>query len=339
MLLKKEGVYIIAELSANHGGDIEIAKETIRAAKRIGADAIKLQTYTPDTMTLDVKRDEFLLKDTIWKGYYLHDLYKEAYTPWEWHKELFETAKEEGIDCFSTPFDLSSVDFLEQFNPPAYKIASFEITDIPLIEYVASKNRPIIFSIGIATLEDIELAISTCHKMGNKNISILKCTSSYPAPIEKSNLTMIRDIVEKFNVTSGLSDHTEGIIAPVVAVAMGAKIIEKHFILSKDIKSADASFSLDEIEFSEMIQAVKNAEKTIGIVDYSIDESKEKSRKLSRSIFVSSDVKEGDILSADNIKVVRPSVGLAPIHYNEILGKKFAGEYSKGTPLTLEMFE
>lgn len=339
MLLKKEGVYIIAELSANHGGEIEIAKETIRAAKRIGADAIKLQTYTPDTMTLDVKRDEFLLKDTIWKGYYLHDLYKEAYTPWEWHKELFETAKEVGIDCFSTPFDLSSVDFLEQFNPPAYKIASFEITDIPLIEYVASKNRPIIFSIGIATLEDIELAIAACHKMGNKNISILKCTSSYPAPIEKSNLAMIRDIEEKFDVTSGLSDHTEGIIAPVVAVAMGAKIIEKHFILSKDIESADASFSLDETEFSEMIQAVRNAEKTVGIVDYSLDESKEKSRKLSRSIFVSSDVKEGDILSADNIKVVRPAVGLAPIHYYEILGKKFTGEFSKGTPLTIEMIE
>jgi len=241
---ERENIYIIAELSGNHNGSIKNAIETIRAAKRVGADAIKFQTYTADTMTLDCVNNDFLLSQgTIWDGEYLHDLYKKAFTPWEWHEELFQTAKDEGIDCFSTPFDKTAVDFLETLNNPIYKIASFEITDIPLVKYVASKGKPIIISTGIATTEDIELALKTCKEAGNNQIALLKCTSSYPAPIVEANLVMIRDLAEQYGVVTGLSDHTLGIVAPVVAVTQGAKIIEKHFILDKSIGGPDASES------------------------------------------------------------------------------------------------
>lgn len=240
-------VFIIAELSANHGQKLEVAVETIRAAKRAGADAIKLQTYTADTLTIDCDNKYFteVLNGTIWEGRKLYDLYK-ANTPWEWHEELFQVAKEEGLICFSSPFDKTSVDFLEQFNPPAYKIASFEIQDIPLIEYSASKGRPMIMSTGIAELEDIELAVKTCRDVGNNDITLLKCTSSYPAPIDEANLLTIPDLKKSFGVEVGLSDHTLGIVAPVVAVSLGARVIEKHFILDKSIGGPDASFSLDE---------------------------------------------------------------------------------------------
>ena len=242
MIQKRESVLIIAELSANHNGDLSVAKETIRAAKKAGADAIKLQTYTADTMTIDVKKDLFLINHgTAWDNQYLYDLYKQAYTPWEWHEELFKTAEEEGLLCFSSPFDISAVDFLEQFNPPYYKIASFEIQDIPLIKYVASKGRPIIMSTGIATKEDIELAVETCRNEGNNDITLLKCTSAYPAPIEDANLLTIPDLAKTFDVEVGFSDHTLGIEAPIVAVSLGAKVIEKHFILSKDIRPTGIS--------------------------------------------------------------------------------------------------
>ena len=224
-------VFIIAELSANHNGSIEVALETIKAAKRAGADCIKLQTYTADTITLDSDKDDFKIKGTIWEGQNLHKLYQEAYTPWEWHQQLFDAAKAEGLVCFSSPFDKTAVDFLEDLNAPAYKIASFEITDIPLIEYVASKGKPIILSTGIATTEDIELALDACRRMGNNDIALLKCTSSYPAPIEEANMCMVKDLAERFGVISGLSDHTIGSTVPVVATCFGAKIIEKHFIL------------------------------------------------------------------------------------------------------------
>jgi len=237
---------IIAELSANHGHRIETAVETIKAAKRAGADAIKLQTYTADTLTINCDNEYFTIQEGLWKGRTLYDLYKEAYTPWEWHKELFRAANEEGLICFSSPFDKTAVDFLEQFNPPAYKIASFEIQDIPLIEYAASKGRPMIMSTGIAELEDIELAVQTCRDAGNNNIILLKCTSSYPAPIEEANLATIRDLKTRFGVEVGLSDHTLGIVTPIVAVTLGARVIEKHFILDKSIGGPDASFSLDE---------------------------------------------------------------------------------------------
>lgn len=332
-------VFIIAELSANHNGNLEIACETIRAAKRAGADAIKLQTYTADTITLDCKRDDFKIKDTIWDGKYLYDLYKEAYTPWEWHEELFKVAREEGLICFSSPFDKTAVDFLENLNVPAYKIASFEITDIPLIEYVASKNKPVIISTGIADLEDIELAIDACKRMGNDQIILLKCTSNYPAPIEEANLVMIADLAKRFDVVSGLSDHTMGITVPVVATVLGAKVIEKHFILDRSIGGPDASFSLDEEEFTAMVNAVREAEVAVGSIDYTLTDKKLKSREFSRSLYVAEDIKEGEVITTENVRSVRPGFGLHPKYYNEVIGKRVKCNLEKGTPLKLENLE
>ena len=274
-------VFIIAELSANHDGSLEIAKETIRAAKRSGANAIKLQTYTADTITIESDKEDFVLKSgSIWDGRTFYDLYKEAYTPWEWHEELFKVAREEDLVCFSSPFDAKAVDLLESLNTPAYKIASFEITDIPLIELVASKGKPVILSTGIAGKEDIELALDACHRMGNKDIALLKCTSSYPAPIEEANMIMIKDFTERYGVISGLSDHTMGSIVPIVATSLGAKIIEKHFILDKSIGGPDASFSMDEVEFTAMVKAVREAEKAIGNVDYTLTDKQRKGRNF-----------------------------------------------------------
>ncbi|HIE46159.1 MAG TPA: pseudaminic acid synthase [Flavobacteriaceae bacterium] len=330
--------FIIAELSANHGGDIEIAKETIRAAKRAGADAVKLQTYTADTITIDVKSDLFKINQgTHWDGQYLYDLYKKASLPWDWHEELFKLAKEEGLVCFSSPFDFSAVDFLEELNAPIYKIASFEITDIPLIKYVASKQKPIIISTGIAVEEDIELAIKTCKEVGNNQITILKCTSAYPAKAEDVNLLTMVDIASKFNVKIGLSDHTLGIEVPVVAVSLGAKVIEKHFILDKAIGGADAHFSLDESEFTKMVKAVRTAEKILGKVTYKMDDKKAKSREFSRSLFVVSNVKKGDVITKDNVKSIRPGFGLHPKYYDEVLGKIFVNDFLKGEPFKLDM--
>ncbi|WP_452225473.1 pseudaminic acid synthase [Lacinutrix chionoecetis] len=330
--------FIIAELSANHGGSIEIAKETIRAAKRAGADAIKLQTYTADTITTDGKQEHFkITQGTFWDGQYLYDLYKDAYLPWEWHEELFNVAKEEGLICFSSPFDFTAVDFLEELNCPIYKIASFEITDIPLIEYVAKKNKPIIISTGIASIEDIELAIETCKNAGNHDITILKCTSAYPADPADSNLLTIPDIIKRFNVKSGLSDHTLGIEAPVVSVCVGGTVIEKHFILNKEVGGPDAHFSLDEAAFTEMVKAVRNAEKMLGKVDYELTEKKLKSREFSRSLFIVEDIKAGEIITPENVRSIRPGYGLHPKHYHDILGKAFAKDAIKGTPLAMEL--
>lgn len=323
-------VFIIAELSANHNGSIANAIETIRAAKRVGADAIKFQTYTADTITIDARTDDFRISGTIWDGKYLHDLYQEAYTPWEWHAQLFAVAKEEGLVCFSSPFDPTAVDFLEKLNVPAYKIASFEITDIPLIEYVASKGKPVIISTGIAELADIELAVDACRRMNNQQVALLKCTSNYPAPIEEANLLMIKDLAERFEVISGLSDHTMGITAPVVATVMGAKIIEKHFILDRSIGGPDASFSLNEQEFKAMVTAVREAEKAVGEINYNLTEKQRKGRDFSRSLFVVQDAKAGDTITIDNIRSVRPGYGMHPKHMHEILGKKFVSDVKKG---------
>lgn len=332
--------FIIAELSANHGGDLEIAKETVRAAKRAGADAIKLQTYTADTITLNVKSELFKINQgTAWDGQYLYDLYKTASLPWEWHKDLYDLAKSEGLICFSSPFDFTAVDFLEELNTPIYKVASFEITDIPLIEYIASKLKPIIISTGIATLEDIELAIAACKKMGNDDITILKCTSAYPAAPEDANLLTIPDITQRFGVKSGLSDHTMGTEAPVVAVALGAKVIEKHFILDKKIGGADAHFSLDEQEFTEMVNAVRLTEKLMGKVDYEMTDKKESSRTFSRSLFICKDVEKGELITSENIKSVRPNNGLHPKYFNEVVGKTFAKSVVKGTPLSFDIIK
>jgi pseudaminic acid synthase len=325
--------FIIAELSANHNGSLDVAKETIRAAKRAGADALKLQTYTADTITLNVKTEDFKIKGTIWEGKFLYDLYNEAYTPWEWHKELFDVANEEGLICFSSPFDKTAVDFLEELHCPIYKIASFEITDVGLIEYVASKGKPIIISTGIANENDIELALKTCREAGNDQIILLKCTSAYPAKIEDADLVMIGDMAEKYGVITGLSDHTLGTLVPALSVALGAKVIEKHFILDKSIGGPDASFSLDEKEFAEMVQSVRNAEKALGKVDYSLTEGKLKSRAFSRSLYVAEDVITGDIVTEKNVRSVRPGFGIHPKHLDKILGAKFNSNVKKGTPL------
>ncbi len=333
-------VFIIAELSANHNGSIQTAVETIRAAKRAGANAIKLQTYRPDTITLDSHQKDFLIDDnSIWRGQNLYDLYKKAYTPWEWHPKLFEVAKEEGLIIFSSPFDLTAVDFLEELNNPIYKIASFEITDIPLIRYVASKGKPIIISTGIATDKDIKLALKACKDEGNKRVALLKCTSSYPAKIEEANLMMIKDFTRRYKVVSGLSDHTLGIVAPVVAVTQGAKIIEKHFILEKSIGGPDASFSLDEKEFRKMVEAVRESELAIGKIDYSLSEKQKSARNYSRSLYVSEDVKKGDIVTESNIKSVRPGYGMHPKHLPNILGKIFTKDCRIGTRVEEKLFK
>jgi pseudaminic acid synthase len=335
----KDGVFIIAELSANHQHKKDVAIETIKAAKKAGADAIKLQTYTPDTLTIDCNNEYFLIKEGLWKGRNLYGLYREAFTPWEWHEDLFITAKEEGLICFSTPFDHSAVDFLEQFNPPAYKIASFEIQDIPLIEYVASKGRPMIISTGIAELEDINLAVKTCRKAGNNDITLLKCTSAYPAPVEEANLDTIPNMQDTFGVNVGLSDHTLGITVPVVATTLGAKVIEKHFILDKSIGGPDASFSLDYENFSAMVKAVREAEKAIGKVNYEISDQVKKSRIFGRSLFAVKDIKKGEKITEKNVRSIRPGNGLHPKYLNRVLGKKANRDIKRGEPLSFNIFQ
>lgn len=334
---QKSKVFIIAELSANHNGNLDTAIETIKAAKRAGADCVKLQTYTADTITIDSDKKDFLIKGTIWDGKKLHDLYKEAFTPWEWHEELMLVAKKEGLICFSSPFDKTAVDFLETLNVPAYKIASFEITDIPLIEYVASKGKPIILSTGIAEIKDIELALDACRRMGNNDIALLKCTSSYPAPLDEANMVMVKDLSERYNVISGLSDHTIGSTVPVVATCFGAKIIEKHFILDRSIGGADASFSMDETEFTAMVKAVRSAESAIGVVDYSLTSKQQKGKEFSRSIYVVQDVKKGDTVSAENVRSIRPGFGLHPKYIEKVLGCTFVQNIEKGTPLSFDI--
>lgn len=333
-MIYNDNVFIIAELSANHNGSLETALETIRAAKRTGADAIKLQTYTADTITLDSEKEDFRLKGgTIWDGRFLYELYKEAYTPWEWHPALFDCAKEEGLICFSSPFDKTAVDLLEELDAPAYKIASFEITDIPLIEYVASKGKPIILSTGIAGLEDIELALDACRRMGNNQIALLKCTSSYPAPIEEANMAMIPEFKERFGVIPGLSDHTMGSTVPVVATALGAKIIEKHFILDRSIGGPDASFSMDEAEFTAMVKAVREAEKAVGQVSYELTEKQKKGRDFSRSLYVVQDIKKGEVITEENVRSIRPGFGMHPKYWDEVMGKRALMDLDKGTRL------
>ncbi|HPF01104.1 MAG TPA: pseudaminic acid synthase [Bacteroidales bacterium] len=331
------GVFIIAELSANHNGSFETAVETIRAAKHAGADCIKLQTYTPDTVTIDCRKPDFMIRGTIWDGKNLHDLYSEAYTPWEWHEALFRTAEEEGLICFSSPFDKSAVDFLETLNAPAYKIASFEITDIPLIEYVASKGKPVIISTGIASEEDIALAVDTCRRAGNNDIALLKCTSSYPAPVAEANLRMMQDIAERYHCITGLSDHTMGSTVPIAAVALGARIIEKHFILDRSAGGPDASFSMNVEEFSDMVKAVRDAEKSLGKVDYSLSEKQIQSRAFARSLYVVKDIKAGEVFTEENVRSIRPGYGMHPKYLKEVIGKVAKKDLRKGTPLSIEL--
>ncbi len=333
-------VFIVAELSANHAQDLELAKETIYAIKESGADAVKLQTYTPDTTTLNCDNEFFQIKQgTLWDGKTLYQLYKEAYTPWEWHYELKDLSEKLGLIFFSTPSNKTAVDFLEKLNVPAYKIASFEITDIPLIEYVASKGKPVIISTGIATLGDIQEAVEACKRVGNNQIILLKCTSAYPAPLEEVNLRTIPHMAEMFDCIVGLSDHTLGISVPIAAVALGAKVIEKHFILSKDIETPDKEFSLTPDEFKEMVKAIREVEKALGKVSYELTEKTKKSREFARSLFVVKDVKAGEVFTEENVRSIRPGYGLHPKYLKDILGKKARKDIKKGTPLKWDLVE
>lgn len=332
--------FIIAEMSANHNGSKKVALETVRAAKRAGADAIKIQTYTADTITLDCDKPDFQIKQgTIWDGQTMHQLYQKAYTPWEWHKDIFDEAAKCGLVCFSTPFDNTAVDLLESLGNPIYKIASFEITDVNLIEYCARKMKPMVISTGIATEDDIALAIETCRKVGNNDITLLKCTSSYPAPIEKAGLCMIKDMSEKFGVKTGLSDHTLGSFAPVLSVALGGVMIEKHFIIDRSIGGEDCSFSMDEKEFAQMVTDVRLAEQAIGAVTYELDPLVLPEREFGRSLYVAEDIKAGEIITEKNLRSVRPIFGLHPKYLNECLGKTFNRNLEKGTRMSLDYID
>lgn len=335
-----KNTFIIAELSANHNQDIEIAKQSIQAAKDSGADAVKLQTYTADTMTIQCDNQYFtdLLRGTIWEGKNFYELYQEAYTPWEWHSKLFDYARNKvGIDIFSSPFDPTAVDFLEQFDPSYYKIASFEIFDIPLIEYVARKGRPIIISTGIATLADIELAVETCRRVGNNNIILLKCTSSYPAPLEEANLLTIPNMKETFGVEVGLSDHTFGVNAAIAAVALGSTVIEKHFILDRSMGGPDSSFSMEPSDFKIMVDSIREVEKALGKVSYELTEKAAGSKIFGRSLFVIEDAKAGELVTNNNVRSIRPGYGLPPKYLNQILGKHFTHDVKRGTPLDWDL--
>ena len=338
--LNENKVFIVAELSANHSGSLDLAIETIKAAAKAGADAIKLQTYTPETITINSSKKDFIINNgSIWDGQNYFELYKKAFTPWEWHPRLFEVAKQEGILCFSSPFDISAVDFLEKIGNPVYKIASFEIKDVNLIDYVASKGKPIILSTGIAKKTDIELALQTIRKKSKEKIILLKCTSSYPTPLDEANLLTIKDYQLKFDVIPGLSDHTKGIIAPIVATSLGARLVEKHFIIDRSLGGPDSSFSLNKTEFKDMVRSIREAEKSLGKVKYSLTKKQKEARKFSRSLYVVKNVKMGEIATKSNIKSIRPGFGMHPKNLNKILGKKFNKNVSSGTRVSNNLFE
>ncbi|MBR6596985.1 MAG: pseudaminic acid synthase [Paludibacteraceae bacterium] len=329
--------FIVAELSANHGHKLETALESVRAIAETGVDAVKIQTYTADTITLDCDRDDFVVGGgTLWDNTKLYDLYKEAYTPWEWHQAIFDEAKKCGLMCFSTPFDNTAVDFLNSLGNPIMKIASFEITDVNLIRYAASKGKPMVISTGIATIEDIELAINTCKEAGNNDVTLLHCVSAYPAPLESVNLRTMLDMKDRFGVKIGLSDHTMGADVAIAAVALGAELVEKHFILDRNIGGPDAAFSMTVDEFSSMVKSIRNVEKAIGDVSYHTDPSLIKGRQFSRSLYIAEDMMCGDVITEKNVRSVRPGFGLHPKYLNDILGKKVTKNMKKGDRLSLE---
>ena len=331
-------IYIIAEMSANHGQSYDEAVKIIHAAKEAGADAIKLQTYTPDTMTIDCNNEYFRVgKGTIWEGRNLYDLYKEAYTPWEWQPKLKEIANNLGMDLFSTPFDDTAVEFLEKMGVPAYKIASFELVDIPLIQRVAKTGKPIIMSTGMATLAEIDEAVQTARDAGCKELALLKCTSGYPADPEEMNLRTIPHMAEAFSLPVGLSDHTLSIAVPVAAVALGACIVEKHFTLSRAVPGPDSAFSLEPHEFKAMVEAIRATEKALGAVNYAVTEKEAASQVFKRSIFIVKDIKAKEILTKTNIRCIRPGNGLAPKYYECLLGRTIKYDVKKGTPTSWEL--
>ena len=329
--------YIIAEMSGNHAGSIERAKEIIRAAKEAGADCVKIQTYTPDTITIDCNNEYFHIEDGTWEGENLYSLYGKAFTPWEWHKELKEEADRIGIDFFSTPFDNTSVDFLEELGFSFYKIASFEMVDLPLLGYVASKGKPIIMSTGMGKLEEIEEAVEAIYKTGNKQLAIMKCSSAYPAKVEEMNLATIADMKQKFQIPVGLSDHSMGSLSAEVGTALGANIIEKHFCISREIENPDSSFSMTPEEFKAMVNAVRTVEKAKGIVQYGVEKQEETNIKFRRSLFVVEDVKAGEVFTEKNVRSIRPGYGMKPKFLPEVLGKCAAVDIKRGEPLKEEM--
>jgi len=333
-------VFIIAEMSANHLMNYDRAIEIIKAAKNAGADAIKVQTYTPDTITIDCDNKYFqITQGTIWDGITLHKLYETAYTPWEWQPKLKKIAEELGLVCFSSPFDLTAIDFMEKMDMLVYKIASFEITDIPLIRKAAQTGKPIIISTGIAELADVELALKTCKEEGNENVMLLKCTSAYPAPYEDINLKVMENLSQTFDCITGLSDHTMGSTVAIGAVALGAKIIEKHLTLSRADGGPDAAFSMEPKEFENMVNEIRIVEKAMGKVTYELTPKQKKSREHSRSLFIVKDIKEGNVLTTENVRSIRPGFGMHTKYYESILGKKVNQDISSGTPLDWDLFD
>ena len=328
-------VFVIAEMSANHLMDFDRAVAIMQAAKDAGADAIKIQTYTADTITLDCDDECFqITQGTIWDGTTLHKLYETAYTPWEWQPRLQETAAQMGLEFFSSPFDFSSVDFLEEMNVPAYKVASFEINDIPFIRKIARLGKPIIFATGIATLTDIDLALRTCREEGNEDVILLKCTSSYPAPYEDINLKTIPSMAETFDCITGLSDHSMGHAVADAAVAIGARVVEKHLTLSRADGGDDAAFSMEPDEFKTMVDNIRKIEKALGTVTYDLTDKQKREREHSRSLFVAQDMKAGEVFTPDNLRSVRPACGLHTMYYEEILGKRITRDAKMGTPMS-----
>lgn len=332
-----EKCFLVAEISANHLQKKNLAFKLIEEAKACGADAVKFQTYTPDTITLKSEKNFFKIKDTIWKGKTLYELYSEACTPLEWFPELADKARDEGIIFFSTAFDESAVDFLEKLKVPVHKIASFEINHIPLIKYIASKGKPVIVSTGVAQLEDIELAINTIRSEDNNKIIILKCTSSYPAPLNELNLKTIEDLRKRFGTLVGLSDHSMNSYVPVIALTLGACLIEKHFTLDRKLGGPDAKFSLEPKEFKQMVKSIREAEEAIGKISYELSEKVKEHRFLMRSIFAVKNIKRGEKFTKENIRVIRPFYGLHPKYYELILGKEAKTDIEKGTPITMKM--
>lgn len=337
--IQKGEVYTIAEMSANHAGNLDYALKTVEAAKNAGADCLKIQTYTADTMTINCDNDYFKIKDGLWEGYTLYDLYSEASMPWKWQGKIKEKCDQVGIDFLSTPFDQSSVDFLENLGVEFYKVASFELVDIPLIEYIASKGKPMIISTGMGTVEEIEDAVNACKVQGNNKIVLLKCTSEYPASYEDMNLATITDLKNRFDVIVGLSDHSMGSLAPVVAVTLGAQVIEKHFCVDRAVKTADSSFSMMPEEFKQMVENVNNAQKTKGKVSYQLSEKEKNNREFRRSLFAVKEIKKNERFSKDNIRSIRPSKGIAPKFYSQLLGKKATRDIMCGEPLAFEQIE
>lgn len=329
-----EKTFIVAEVSANHLQDYKRAEAIIQAAKDAGADGVKLQTYTPDTITLDCDNDYFqITQGTIWDGTTLHKLYETAYTPWEWQPGLMKFANGLGMECFSSPFDESAVDFMEKMDMPAYKVASFEINDIPLIRKIAKIGKPVIFATGIAYLEDIERAVRVCREEGNEQVILLKCTSTYPSPYEDMNLKVIPNMAEVFDCITGLSDHSMGTAVAVGSVALGAKMVEKHLTLSRADGGPDAAFSMEPLEFKKMVEEIRIVEKALGKVTYALTDKQKKSREDGRSLFVVKDIKAGEQFTRENVRSVRPAFGMHTMYYEEILGKTARTDIYKGTPL------